>query len=240
MQENISDLNKTARLAGILFALRMATTGFSLQYVRNKLIDFDNVAGTANNIITHTSLFRAGIISNIFSQMAFLFLGLALYRLFIGTNKKYARLLLCAVMVTVAMTVVNTFSNWMALLILNNTEPGKLFAADGQYNSAMLFLKLNNYGQAVIELFWGFWLFPFGILIVKSGFIPRVLGILLMLGAFALPVNSLIYLLLPKYHFSIITLTAMIIAATGGIPTMLWLLIIGTRKNRPGPGLSFT
>ncbi|HEX4849394.1 MAG TPA: DUF4386 domain-containing protein [Puia sp.] len=227
MQENILEITKTARLAGILFAMRMAFTGFGLQYVRNKLVDFSDAAGTVNNIIANATMFRAGIISTIFSQMAFLFLGLTLYRLFKVTDRKLALLLLSAVIVIVAMTVVNTLSNWTVLLILNNEELVKMFAASEQHGLTMLFLRLNNYGQAVVELFWGFWLFPFGMLIVKSGFIPKLFGILLIMGAFALPLNSLTFLLLPQYQFAVITRVAMIIAAIGGIPTMLWLIIRG-------------
>src|SRR4028118_1850755 len=120
MEENMNSLKRTARLAGLLWLLSVVPTGFSLMYVRPKLIIFGDAAATANNILANEPLFRMAIASNLFSSIILLFFGLTVFRLFKGVNKTLAAFLLISILVTVAVGVVNSLNNLGALVVLSN------------------------------------------------------------------------------------------------------------------------
>jgi hypothetical protein len=81
-------------------------------------------------------------------------------------------------------------------------------------------------------VFWGLWLLPFGYLVYKSGFLPKILGILLMAGCFGYLVNFLGGFLFPQYASIGIAKFVSLPATLGEIGTCLWLLIIGLKKTR--------
>ena len=224
---------KTARLAGLLWLLVAVTTGFSLGYVRPKLIVFADTAATATNIVASESLFRAGIVSSILTQMFLLFLGLTLFRLFKGGNRTLATVILTSVLVAVAIGVVNSLNNIGAVVVLTNPDYLKAFQPEQINVLAMTFLRLNNFGIGLLEIFTAVFLFSFGLLIIRSEYLPRVLGILLMIGACAFPINTFTKILIPQFHPALITQLTMLFNAFGPLATMLWLLIKGVNGPQP-------
>jgi hypothetical protein len=95
----------------------------------------------------------------------------------------------------------------------------------------MLFLKINDYGTLTIEMFWGLWLLPFGLLVYKSKFIPRIFGILLIIAGIAYINSSLISLLFPGYSV-IVNQPTLLLVAIGEISITLWLLIKGVKVSK--------
>ena len=89
----------------------------------------------------------------------------------------------------------------------------------------MLFLNLHFHGFVVAEIFSGLWLFPLALLVYRSRFLPRFLGVWLGLAGFAWVIMSLTGILLPQYYDKVYTLTQP--AVIGEIAFMLWLLIKG-------------
>jgi len=117
------DSNKnTARLAGLLWFLSAATGGFGLIYVRSNVIVSGDAAATAGNIVASEFLFRAAIVSNLFSQVFLFFFGLTMYHLFKKVNKALATVFLTSIMMTVAIAVVNTFNSFGALVVLSQAD----------------------------------------------------------------------------------------------------------------------
>ena len=224
---------KAARLAGLLWILVGVTTGFSLGYVRTKLIVSLDAAATVSNIIASESLFRAGIASSILSQIFLLFFGLTIFRLFKGANKTLATIFLSSLLVGVAIGVVNSLNNLGALLVLSNPDNLKAFQPDQINALAMIFLRLNNFGIGLLEIFSALFLFSLGLLIIRSGYLPRVLGILLMIGACAFPINTFTKILIPQFYPALMTRLTMILNAFGPLATMLWLLIKGVNQPQP-------
>jgi hypothetical protein len=108
--------------------------------------------------------------------------------------------------------------------VLKTLEPGK------RQDFAMLFLNIHSYGIMILEVFWGIWLIPLGQLVYKSGFIPRTIGILLIIGGIAYMGSSFIFLLFPVY-FSFVS-KFIIVSSLGEIAIMLWLLIIGAKVKK--------
>jgi hypothetical protein len=227
---SMNSTNTTARLAGLLWLLTAVTTGFSLGYVRPKLIVAADAAATVHNIIAFESLFRAAIVSSILMQIFFLFFGLTIFRLFKDVNKALATVFLSSLLVGVAIGVVNSLNNLGALMVLTNPNYLKAFQPDQINALVMTFLKLNNFGIGLNELFAALSLFALGLLIIRSGYLPRVLGIFLMIGACAFPINTFTKILIPQFHPALLTQLTMMLNAVGPPATILWLLIKGVNK----------
>jgi hypothetical protein len=223
---------KTARLAGLLWFLSAVTGGFGLFYVRSNLIVTGDAAATAANIVASESLFRAAIVSILFSQIFLFFFGLTLFYLFKEVNKVLAAVFLTSILMTVTIAVVNQLNNFGALLVLSQADYLKAFNPEQLKTMAMIFLRLANSGQGLLEIFWTPYHFAFGLLILKSRYLPEVLGILLMIMSVGFAINILTKFLIPQFHPVMFTQLAMTLGALGGIPTMFWLLIKGARTQQ--------
>jgi|CXWL01.1.fsa_nt_gi signal transduction histidine kinase len=232
MEEETNPLKKTARLAGLLWLLVAVTTGFSLGYVRSTLLVSGNAAATANNIMANESLFRMAIASTVFSQIFLFFFGLTAFRLFKGVNKTWATVFLTSVLITVAIGVVNSLNNMAAVLIVSKPDYLNVFAQEQLNAIMMVFLRLNNYGIGLVEIFSAIFLFSFGLLIIKSKYMPNILGVLLIIGSISFPVNTFTKIIVPQFYPTIFTQIAMFCGGLGAIPAILWLLIKGVKEQQ--------
>ena len=219
--------NKAARVAGAVYLSLVLTAPFSLLYVPGKLIVRGNAAATASNILTHEMLFRLCIVSELLSSVIFICLGLALYRLLSGVNKTWAGAMVALVLVSAAVGFLNVLNYVAALTLIHGTEFLAAFETPQRYALGMLFLRLHGQGEMMNEIFWGLWLFPFGLLVFRSGFLPRFLGVWLMLACFVWVALSLIALLFPPYYEAAFKMAQPVLFAELAI--MLWLLIKGAK-----------
>jgi Domain of unknown function (DUF4386) len=228
--EDMNSSKNRARLAGLLWFLVAVTGGFSLFYVRSKVIISGDAAATAGNIVASEFLFRAAIVSNLFSQVFLFFFGLIVYRLFKEVNKALATVFLTSVMMTVAIAVVNAFNSFAALLVLSPADYLKAFTPEQLNALAMIFLRLNNsFGQGLLEIFWVPFYFSFGLLIIKSGYLPKILGIMMLLMSVGFAINILDKFLVPQFYPALFTRLAMTLSALGVLPTIFWLLVKGVK-----------
>lgn len=219
--------NKTARVAGFLYVFMGLTGAFSLMYVPRTLIVRGDATATANNILASETLFRIGIISGLVSGVAFIFLARALYRLFHGVSNTQASLMVTLVLISVAIGFVNEVNNLAALSLFRGADFLGVFDKPQREALGMLFLRLNGQGSVVNEIFGGLWLLPFGLLVIRSGFLPRILGALLIVNGFAYVAVSFFSLLLPT-PVSVLN-PYVFVALLGELWIMLWLLIKGVR-----------
>lgn len=220
----------TSRLPGLLWLLAAVTGGFALTYVRSSIIVPGDAVATAGNIVASEFLFRAAIVSNLLSQVFMFFLGLTLYHLFKVANKELATVFLCSVMMTVGVAVVNALNSFGALLVVSQADYLKAFPPEQLNAMAMMFLRMSNgFGQGLLEIFWTPLYFSFGLLVIRYRFLPKVLGILLMMMSVGYAINILQKFLVPQFNPVMFTRLAMGLGALGGIPTILWLLIKGVK-----------
>lgn len=223
MESNI----RTARLAGALYLL-LALGSFFAFFVRADLIVPDNAAATAHNILTNEAIFRTSSVSEIIGQTAFALLALALYELFKPVNRRLALLTGILILVPVPMALLN-MQNLFGVLPLLHSGSAPLQA------QAMTLLDLHASGIMIAQFFWGLWLIPFGWLVIKSGFLPKVLGWLLIAGSAGYLVESAGKLLAPGNEF-MATLASPLLAVSGigEMATVLWLLVFGVKNTRSG------
>jgi hypothetical protein len=222
------------RFAGLLYVLISIPGIFALIYVPGKLIVDGNATATASNIAAHETLFRLGIAANLISQILFMWVALALYDLLNGVNRRQAVLMLTLIVVPVPIVLLNELNAIAALILVRGADFLSIFEKPQRDSLAMLFLNLHSYGFDITAIFWGLWLFPLGLLVYWSGFIPRLLGVLLVLNGFTFPVNSFTSLLLPQYEN--IVSRWMKPLSFAELLFMFWLLIMGAKpKPLPGP-----
>ena len=229
MEINSSSLKKTARLAGLLYLLLVITGVYSIIYIPSQVIVPGDAVTTAKNMISNEFLFRTGFLNDIISNTIFLFLVLVLYRLFKQVNENQAKLMFALVIVQIPCVFIMEAFNITSLMILKG-EVLKTFELSQRQDLAMLFLKINDYGTLPLEMFWGLWLLPFGLLVYKSEFIPRIFGILLVIAGIAYMIDSTIALLFPSYS-SFVKYPTLLLVAIGEISITLWLLIKGVKTK---------
>lgn len=158
-----------------------------------------------------------------------MFIGWVLYRLFKHVNERQAKLLVILVMVQIPVVFfMEAFS--ITSLLLFKGEILKTFNPDQRQDLAMLFLKINEYVTVILEMFWGLWLFPFGQLVYRSGFIPRIFGVFLILNGVTYIIHCFTHILLPMYQ-ALVFQIATPIWTLGEVSIMLWLLIKGVSKT---------
>src|SRR5262249_20284889 len=161
--------------AGLLY-LSLMGAPLRLVYIPNKLIVSGNAAGTAANIAAHETLFRFGIAADLLTGTMSIFLTLALFRLFKDVDRDLARLVVILGSLMIApIYFVNTLNDFAALALVRGPEFVSALGALQRDALVMLFLNLHHSGVVVNEIFWGLWLFPFGLLAYRSRFIPRIL-----------------------------------------------------------------
>jgi Domain of unknown function (DUF4386) len=231
MEENTTLFKRTARLAGFLYVIMCIPAPYALLYVPSHIMIEGNPAATANNILAHEFLFRLSIVSQFFSIIVFVLLAFVLYRLFKQVNMHYAKLLVAFVVVQVPMVFLFETFNFTSLMIARG-EILQAVQTEQKQNLVMLLLNLHSYGMMTLEIFWGLWLIPFGQLVYKSGFIPRIFGLCLFIGGIGWVSNSVTFLLFPAYH-PFVSQYIMVIGAIGEFPIILWLLIIGAKLRKP-------
>ncbi len=227
----MNSIKKTARLAGLLYLIWVLTGLYGVFYIPSQTIAPGDAAATANKILANEFLFRTGIINDIISSTLWVFIALVLYRLFKQVNERQAKILVALVLVQIPTVFFMEALNIASLMILKG-EVLKTFGVSQRQDLAMLFFKINDYGSLVLETFWGLWLLPFGYLVYKSGFIPRILGVFLILNGIAYIIPSFTSLLFPGYT-NIVSKFALPFWILGEISIMLWLLIKGVKTQQP-------
>lgn len=227
MTKDISSVKKTARFAGFLYLLLALSGAFSILYVPSNLIVFGDAAATAEKIMSSEMLFRAGILSGVVSHVAFVLLVLALYHLLKETNRKQAMLMVALVVLGVATGFANTINQLGALIALSGADFLSAFDKPQLDSLAYLFLRLHSYGIQIIQVFWGLWLFPFGLLVYRSRFIPKILGVLLIVAGAGYLLGTITFLVLPQ-HVSALS-TFITVLEMGELPIIFWLLLVGVR-----------
>lgn len=222
----------TAHVAGLLYLIVVVTGIVNLMYVPSQLQVPGDAAATVSNILASKPLFGLGIAAGVVCHTAFLLLPLVLYRLLGGVERNVAVLMVALAVVSVPISLLNLSHKLDVLTLLGDADYLQAFTASQLQTQVMLALDAYRNGALVSEVFWGLWLLPFGYLVFKSGFIPRVLGILLMLGCFGYLVNISGRMLFPGYAETAIASIVSLPSALGEIGTCLWLLIAGVRERK--------
>jgi hypothetical protein len=228
----MSETKRRARIAGLLYLLQAVTAPFGLLVVPNAIFVAGDPTATAERLRQSESFFRLGIASELFHQALAVFIVLALFRLFRSVSETAAWHMVFLSLTGVPVMFANVF-NEIAALLLAKGGPGLAALSTGQRDTlAYLFMRLHSQGTNVASLFWGLWLFPFGWLVVRSRFIPRIFGYLLYVAGLAYVVSCFTTILSPSLASRVNPIAMALFAAE--LPIIFWLAIWGAREPRPG------
>lgn len=226
---------RTARLAGLLYLVSSLPAPFALLYVPGRLFVDGDPAATAERLRSLEGLLRAGIAVEMASSILFIFVGLTLYRLFRPVAEWPALAMLVLILISFPITFLNVLNALAARNFAGGGAGAPLLPLlDAHQRAALAYQSLYLHHQAymVAAIFWGLWLFPFGVCVMRSGFIPRFLGVLLMIAGAGYVVGSFTELALPQYKAAVDRVTT--ITNFGEVPIIFWLLIWGARPRRIG------
>jgi hypothetical protein len=219
---------KTARIAGFLYFMYFVTSIIANLFGRFDLVD---APATVNNIMAHESLFRIGFVISLFSVVFFLLAAWALYVLLKPVNKNIALLFLLLNLGGFAIWCFSMLNLFASLLLLSGADYLKVFQPDQLQAQAMLFINLYHNGSTIAQIPYGVWLFPLGYLVFKSGFLPKTLGILLIVDCFGLLIYVVQRFLLPGYE--VIAYPCLVVSFVAEFSLSLWLLIKGVKDQKP-------
>jgi hypothetical protein len=223
---NWVSVNRTARVVGVLYLLVFPFAFFSLS-VRDKLIVHGDAARTAGNILASEGLFRGGIVAWLVSQTIFIFLLLAIYRLLKPVSGNIALHMAVLLLVGVPIALINELNQFAVLLLLSGADYLAPINSDQLHAQVLFHLNLHQYGMYIAQIFWGLWLLPFGYLVFKSGFLPKTLGILLMIGCLGHLTDVVAAVVFSNSELALSQFTSI-----GEFLFPLWLVIKGVNVER--------
>lgn len=232
MSASIITLRKKARLAGWLYLISAATGIFGFMYVSPKIMVHDDMAATAKNMIAHESLFRLRILTDTASNILFIVVLFLLYQLLKHVAGLPAKLMVVFMFVAMPAFFIDEALHLAVLQIFKGNLLTSLNSGQAQ-GIAQTLLEINNYALQLSVFNWGLWLMPLGWLVYKSGFIPKIFGILLLINGVGYMARNITFIILPGYAETI----AQFLYPTfflGEIPFIFWLIIKGVKEKNIG------
>jgi hypothetical protein len=223
----MTNMKKTARSAGLLYLVIVLTGPFLLFYVPGKLYVAGDASATVSKILAHESLFRAHIVISLVAELCFIAVVLVLYRLLKGVNPTLAGLMVILVLIDAPLAFLSVGNEIASLAFARGAEFLAVFDQPQRDAIATLLINVDRQGVLVSEMFWGLWLLPLGLLVYRSGFLPRFLGIWLFINGLAYLAISATGLVSPQ-HLEAVSMIATPILF-GEVALTLWLLIVGVR-----------
>jgi Domain of unknown function (DUF4386) len=220
---------KTSKAAGLLYILAGLTGAFGIVVVPRLLIVRGDMAATAGRILGSESLFRLGLAGELTSAVGLIFLVRALHRLFKETDERLASLMVTFILASVPISFMNALNGLAALDLLSSSDGASAFDQHQVNVLAAASLGSHSQGFVINGFFWGLWLLPLGVLVMRSGFAPRALGLVVIVAGVAYVTNSSSSLLgLPYREFT--SPGATILEGLGEVSMVVWLLTTGAKR----------
>ena len=232
----MTSLKREARIAGFIYLALTIIAPFRLIYVPGKLFVHGDAAATAHNIATHEFLFRLGIFGDLVTGTVSLLLTFTLYHLFKGVDKKLAALMFVLGFMDTPLYFFNVLNDAGALLVVQGGDFLQAFDAGQRDGLVTLFLRMHGMMISCAEMFWGLWLFPLALLVIRSRFLPRFLGYWLILNGLAYLALCVSGVLFPAVEDTVSNIAFPL--QLGEVAFVLWLVVMGARPRAEAPPAS--
>jgi len=226
--------SKTARLAAALFFFVCVPLALWDQfYVANKIFVPHNPVATANNLLSNEFIFRSSIITHIIGFITFVYMIVLFYRIFRPVDKYLSRLMLISILAQVPVVFVFEVFNYEALMVVKS-DARPTFGVAQQQEVAYFLMRMLKYatGAGMGKLFLGLCFIPFGILVFRSGFAPRFIGVLLIIGGVGYVADFSIIILLQRADY-ILVRSYLMYTTLAYTLALLWFLIKGVKTPAP-------
>jgi hypothetical protein len=218
---------KTARVAGFLYLLTVPLGVFNFMYLPSSLIVSGDAAATARNIAASESLFRLGIVSALLGAVLAVFYVLILSKLLKPAGRDLAVVMVVLALLGIPIAMLNELTQIGVLQLLSGADYLSAFTTAQLNALAYLLVGLHSQGVNIAFVFSGLWLLPLGYLVFRSGFLPRILGVLLIIGGIGYLIDVFSAFLFPDSNLAIGVFTGL-----AEILFLVWLLIKGVNVER--------
>ena len=220
----------TARLAGALYAAMGVFSALALTSFPAKFVVPGDAAATAARIGSAPLVYRLWMVSDLATAVCYIYLAMTLYQLFKDVDRNQARVLVAMILVQVPMWFVLTLIKLAPRVLLNGSTYWSVFDKPQLDALALGSLGLLDRGASAMSAYWGLWLLPFGLLVYRSGFIPRLFGVFLLIASGAYLVSAATYFVFPTYYGTVFWAAAPLYGL-GEVGIIGWLLIKGVRET---------
>src|SRR2546421_3744471 len=224
---------RLARIAGVLYLAVGIFGGFAEDFVGLKMYAAGNAAATAGNVVANAGLVRMGVVAHLLDGTCLIFLALTLYILLQHVHKSVARAMVVLVAIATGILCLNAVFEFEGLRVATDSSYAAAFGTAGSNALVLLLLDTQHYGTLIAQVFFGLWLVPLGYLAYRSGWFPKWLGVVLIVGGVCYLVDLLAAFLVPDFGQNIHTFVV-IPSAIAEISMVLYLRVIGVRTQKPG------
>lgn len=225
----MNPINKSARLAGLIYLVYIVTHVVSDVW-RDSFILPGEAGATADKIMAHEGLFTLTAVGDLVAAALFFLAAWALYALLRPVDKNLALLFLLLNLGGVALQCSSDLFLFAGQMLMKGPESLSVIRADQLQALAMFFLDVREKGLAAAQLFYGLWIFPLGYLVFRSGFLPKALGIVLMVHCVTWTSTFFQSFLFPG--FSAITFISYPLGFLAEFGLAVWLLIMGVKERK--------
>ena len=222
---------KAARMAGFLYLVYIVSATLA-DVIGRSMIVYGDAATTAKNVVASAAQFQIGFVTDLVSGVLFLLTAWALYVLLRPVDRHLALLFLMLNLAGVAVQCLNDLNLVAALQFLSGADALKTFQIDQLQALALVFLTVYKNGFWICQIFFGAWLFPLGYLVFKSGFLPKILGIVIMVHSVGWLITFLQWFLFPG--LGVITYLTYPLGFVSEFGLAMWLLIKGIAEPKAG------
>jgi hypothetical protein len=228
---------RLARIAGVLYLLNGICSTFALLFVEKKVYVPGDAATTVRNLVANSELVRLGIVANLFQATEWVFLAMTLYLLLKHVHKSAASAMVVLVAIGTGITCLNEIFEFEGLRVATGKVGSLVFGGVNANTLALLLLDTQHNGILIAQIFFGLWLVPLGYLAYTSGWFPKALGVLLVVGGGCYLVDLLALFLVPDLSQTINSLVVMP-SVIAEVSMVVYLLVFGVRIQKPGRGRS--
>jgi hypothetical protein len=220
-----------ARFTGVLYLVAGMLGVFTFAYLPALIVVPGDAAATAGNVASHLAMYRLGIVADVAGQVFLAWLSLAFYDMLSPVDRRLGRLMVVLAVTGAIFEIANVLNLIAAAVLLSHADFLAVFSREQLEAGALAFLKVRSGGLFVAQAFWGLWLLPLGLLVVRSAFFPTVIGWLLMAACFAYLAASSTHFLWPA-HARMVALLMQPVEGLGEGAMVLWLLVRGVKQER--------
>lgn len=233
--EQIKAMKKNARLAGLLYFLQIPLGVFGIIYVPKIIAVPGNLPATISNMLQHEFLFRLSIVSAILCALITVATAFYLYKVLKPVNGTIAKMIVVFALLMTPLFMLNELNHIAILLSLKMNTPTILIPDEQIHNMVSFFMNLHQYGMQIIGIFFGLWLLPMGYLVIKSGYIPKLIGYFLLITCLAYLIDFIVFFLHPTFSVVFSEYTWL-----GEVMMVTWLLTKGIKENEYEKRLQIT
>jgi hypothetical protein len=225
---NAGTAQQYARWIGVLYAITIVAGGWGESHVPNMLLIANDLAGTAQRVASSVGIFRASFAAYLIEAACDITLNVLLYALLRPVSRNLSLLAACFGLMGTAVFAAGEMLYFAAALPAVDADFARVVSPEAKAALTYVCLTIYGYGFGIFAMFYGTAAMVRGYLILRSGYLPRALGAILIFGGASFIAKNFLVVLAPQYDLPYVIFPMFLAMAS----LMLWLLIKGINRAR--------